>query len=329
MDDRGVQIDVQTASTSAFTPAAHCRRWLLIGSVALLVDLIAGVAATVLEFRHWGDDGFTPDIVLAYAALLPQMFMVAAYLVLARDANVRGLWKSTAGMAGTYLLVCLLGLALMEVLSAAGNVAVMVAVAFGILGLLGFSISGIPRFAAPSDPVSDLKMPVEETGSSGIPGWIGGFVMFIAYLVMRGLFRRFIRPLLGEGFAADDWAMMEFFALVAFGVSFAIWFAITKIRQRQTLGRMACVTGWAELLILLFHAGLAITILVVIMNTVAVNPQIDEDGIDRLLDPWMKRGSLLTAASHAVWAVLTFAFFVSLRMRSDQHAGHQELRASR
>ena len=303
-----------------FTPGERCRRWLLIGMILLLIDLVMGVASTVLEFQHWGEEGFTPDVVLGYAAIIPQMLIVVAYLVLAREADARGLWKSCAGMAGSYLLVCLIGLVLLEVLPAAGNTAVMIVVAIGILGLLGFSISGIPRFAEPSAPAT----PEDEAKSSGVPGWIGGLASFIVYLVLRGLYRRFIRPVLGEGFEADDWTMMEFFALLVFGVSFAIWFAITKIRLRRKLGSMACVTGSAEILILLVHAGMAIAVLAVIINTAAVNPQIDDDGIDRLLDPWMKRGSLITVTSHAIWAVLTFAFFASVRMRSSKPA--QQLR---
>ena len=73
----------------------------------------------------------------------------------------------------------------------------------------------------------------------------------------------------------------------------------------------------AELLILLVHVGMAITILTVIINGAAGNPQLDDDGIDQLLDPWTKPASLISAASHAVWVALTVAFFASVQKRRE------------
>jgi hypothetical protein len=307
------------AASALFAPSERCSRWLVIGTIALLIDLALGVASTALEFQHWGEEGFTPDVVLTYLAVLPQILIVVSYLVFAREAEMRGLWKSAAGMLGSYLLVCLFGLVMMEVLPKTGNIAIMIAVAVGLLGLIGFLISGIPGFAQHCEPVADAQSTADESQSSGGPGWIGAFAMFIGFLVLRGLFRVFIKPMLGAGFDIDDWQMVELLALVVFGVSFAMWFAVTKILHRRTLGGMACVTGTVEILILLIHAGMAITIITILINEVAVNPLLDDAAVDQLLDPWAKRASLAFAASHAVWVVLTVMFFVSVRNRSKSH----------
>lgn len=293
-----------------FSPSELCRRWLLIGMIALVIDLVLGIASTVLEFQHWGQEGFTSGVVIAYAAIVPEMFVVAAYLVVAQEAGTRGLWKSAAGMLGSYILFCTFGLVMLEVLSVAGSIAIIILVAAGILGLLAFSISGIPRFLERSDSFCYAEESVNDTVSSGGPGWLGGFAIFGVFVVLRLLFR--------AGLDIDDWQLIELFAVIAFGLSFAIWFAVTKIRHRRRLGGMASVIGWTEILILLIHLGMALAILAVLINETEVNPLLDDDGVDQVLDPWMRRASLISAVSHGVWAILTAVFFSGIRGRTQR-----------
>ena len=61
-----------------------------------------------------------------------------------------------------------------------------------------------------------------------------------------------------------------------------------------------------------------IFILAVIISEAAANPQLNDDGIDRLLTPWMKRGTLLSTSCHVIWVILTAAFFASVRRRGEQ-----------
>ncbi|MDA1049054.1 MAG: hypothetical protein O3C40_01055 [Planctomycetota bacterium] len=314
---------VNLPTVSLCEPSPPCRQWLLIGMIMLGADLVLGVLATVLEFRHWGEEGVTPDVLISYAAIMPQIVLIMSYLVLAREADARGLWKSVAGMLGSYLLMCLLSLVFMEVLPDAGNTAITITTALGILALLGFSISRIPRFGNLTGADQSPQMPAtepKESPSDGNIGWLGGIALFIAFLVLKGLGRRFIRPIFGAGLEADDWALIEFIAIFAFGLSFAIWFAITKIRLRGKLGTVSCVTGITEILILLVHAGMAAVILTVIVTEAAAAPQLDDAGIDQILDPWMKRGSLVSAVCHVVWVIVTAVLFASLRSRSGYDA---------
>jgi hypothetical protein len=314
-------------SSTLWQPSNRCRKWLLIGIFALLADLLAGVVATVLEFRNWGEEGFTPDVVLSYAAIIPQIIIITSYLVLARECGARGLWKSVGGMAGSYLLMCLIGLVMLEVLPDIGNVAIMAIAALGLVGLIGFSVSGIPRFSSLAETNSSPPESAQDPEPSAKLGCLGYLVGFIVLVAVRGVMRRFIGPFF-RGFAIDDWVLLEFLAIGLFGLSFAIWFAVTKIRLRAQLGSMACVLGITEIVILIIHAGLAVLIFAAIISEAAANPQLDDAGIDRLLDPWMKRGSLVSAACHVIWVVVTAAFFASLQQRSENDAAQYEANTS-
>lgn len=92
----------ENPTVSSREPSRRCRHWLLIGMIMLAADLVLGVLATVLEFRHWGKEGFTPDVVVSYITIVPQILLLTSYLVLAREVGARGLWKSVAGMLGSY-----------------------------------------------------------------------------------------------------------------------------------------------------------------------------------------------------------------------------------
>ena len=285
--------------------------------IGLLADLVLGIISTVLEFQHWDQEGFTSSDAVDVIALAPQLLIAAAYLVLAREAGARGLWKSAAGMLGSCLLMHLVGLVMLEILSEDMETTCLITTAVGHLGLLIFSISGFPRYVKPSDESESPTTQTQQSESSeglGCAGHLGALVFF---MMLRGIFRRFI-PLMGGGFGPDNVAMIEFFAILAFGLSFAVWFAITKIRLHEKLGSMARVLGSAEIIILLLHAGLAAIILAAIISAAAANPQLDDDGVDQLLTPWMQRGTLLSTSCHVLWVLLTAAFFASLRKRAEQ-----------
>jgi hypothetical protein len=306
------------ATSALWRPDKRCCQWLLIGIVALLADLVLGIISTVLQFQHWDQEGFTSSDAVDVVALAPQLLIAAAYLVLAREAGARGLWKSAAGMLGSYLLMYFLGVVMLEVLSDAWNTAIMVTTAMGLLGLLAFSISGLPRFVKQPDNNDSPTASTQESESSSGIGFMGHLGAFVFFIMLRGIFRRFIRPMLGGGFGPDDWVMIEFFAVLAVGLSFAVWFAVTKIGLHKKLGSMARVLGSTEILILLLHVGLAVIVFAAIISEAAANPQLDDDAIDQLLTPWMKRGTLISTSCHVIWVALTAVFFASLRKRGEQ-----------
>ena len=297
----------------SWEPTPRCRTWMLVGVVALIADLVAGVAATALEFRHWGEEGLTPDEIVSYAAILPQMLVIAAYLTLARDAGARALWKSAAGMLGSYLLFCLIDLVMLEALPAPADTALVIVVAIGIVSLFAFTVSPIPRFQV--DTESKTSLGSREADSSSEPGWIATITLVIVLVAVRLGFRKLIQPHIGD-FGAGDWATFELFAVALFGLFYAIWFAVVKIRFRATLGRMGLATGVIELLALVIHLAMLCGVVAYFLTEVMANPEITEEEFDGLLEPMFKPASVISTACHVVWAATTVTLFLSIRWRS-------------
>lgn len=298
----------------SWTPSDSSRRWLLIGVFMLTADFVLSVLSTALEFRYWDQDGFTPNVMLSYVAILPQMIVLLSYLVLARDAGARGLWKSVAGMMGAYLLTCVLSLTFLDVLPAAGSTAVLVATVLGLLALAIFSFSGLPRFGDEADVPESPTKSIAPTAPAQY-GWLRYVGIIVGYLVLRSAAKSLSRFVGADQFGVDDWVVIGFLALLVFGLSFTIWFAVAKIRLRATLGNMACACGVIEIAILLVHAGLAAAIFAVIIAESATSPELDDEAIELLLDPWMKRGTVVSAGCHVVWIAATAMFFLSVRNR--------------
>ena len=203
--------------------------------VMLAVDFLLGILATALEFRYWGAEGFSPDIAVSYVAVIPQVLLGNSYLLLARDMRARGLWKSVAGMLASYMLMCLLGLVILEILPDAGDVAVMALAAGGIVGLICFCVSDIPRIesegTASRSPV-DLD-DAKRTGKLEIVVCIVGFIVMLG---IKGVIRRFIAPFF-RGFVFDDWVLLELLIVGLFGLSFAIWFAVAEDSPASAAGK--------------------------------------------------------------------------------------------
>lgn len=304
----------------SWSPGETTRFWLLVGVACVVLDLGLGLAIAALEQANWGKDGLTPDVWLSLVAIVPQIGVVLAYLYVARDAEIRGLWKSMAGLFAAYLLMSGLALTMYEVLPAAGNVAIAIGAGIGIALLVVFSFGPWPRFAvasaalAPaaevvtSDPTSQPAP--EEESSAGSWLW-HGIGLLVIFLVRRLLRNANWLP----NFGLDGWALLEIVALAVIGLGFAVWFAAAKIRHREKLGLAAGVLGGAELLILTVHLGMAAALFWLMMDAAAANPQLDDADFDKLLDPWLRQASIVSAACHAVWALLTAGLFLSLWMR--------------
>ena len=52
--DASRKSSLENQAISFWEPSERCRHWLLIGTIMLAADLVLGITATVLEFRHWG-----------------------------------------------------------------------------------------------------------------------------------------------------------------------------------------------------------------------------------------------------------------------------------
>ena len=321
-----------------WSPRERVRLWLLVGIAALVIDLVLSSIAAALEMKHWGQPGLTPDVLLEYIAILPEALVFAAYLALAHDAGARGLWKSAAGLFGSYLLLALLSLVLLEVVQG-GAVGVTIAAAIiGAVGLSIFTFSKFPRFedrgrsavgemlADQNEPAASAANSIEEDeklvdaaskagedSESGVGCWIH-IALGIGLFALKGLARGRNKWLGNLG--GDVWTMIALAILAVFAIGYAAWFATAKIRSSDRLGGLAALTGFTELAILLLHVAMFASLLVVVISAVG-DPQFDEDKFDEWLDPWLKRGSLVSTACHALWGVVTIALFTVLRMRGE------------
>lgn len=292
-------------------PSERTRFWLPLGIGALFVDLSLGIAATALELTNWGKEGLTPDVVIGYAAIVPEALIVATYLVLARDAAARGLYKSMVGLFVSYLLFCLLSPVLLELLPRGWNEAAMLAVAAGIVGLVIFSVSKYPTLAEASQSLDETGTAPAERGG----GWWIHVVVLVGLFVLRRLVRK--NNFLGN-WGRDEWAMVELAVVTAVACGYALWFAATKFRLRGKLGSAAAALGITELAILLIHAVLVAGLVYLMAAAVAANPQLDEDDVNKLLDGWLKQATVISIVCQAVWSLATAMFFVSLWMRPER-----------
>ncbi|HUE71195.1 MAG TPA: hypothetical protein VMP01_09950 [Pirellulaceae bacterium] len=303
------------SENNPWSPSQTTRFWLPIGIVALLADLSLGIAATALELAHWGKDGLTPDVVVGFAAIVPQTLIVAAYLVLARDASARGLYKSMAGLFASYLLLSLLSLAVLEVLRGGWNSAIMIAAGVGIIGLVVFTFSSWPKFATSQETAaSETAAPPHTQEGSGAGCWIH-LAILLALVLGKRLLRNANNFLPNLGFGIGDWAVLEMLVLMVIGLAYAGWFAAAKIQHRGKLGWPAAALGITEISIVLAHVGMVVALIALVLSAVAVNPQLDEDDLDKFMDAWLKRGAIASAACHGLWALATAAFFASLWLR--------------
>lgn len=297
-----------------WAPSQRARSWLTAGIAALVIDFVLAIAITALEVRHWGQQGLTPDVVLSYLAIVPQACVFLAWLVIAREAADRGLWKSTAGLFAAYLLASLVGVALIDGMPDGWIVAITVAAAIGIVGLLVFSLSKRPQFGV--QPAEAAEFP-GETADSDSGGWALHIIGGLGLVAIKFFIRRVNRGLPNIDLGVSGWALLEIIVVAIFAIWFFVWFAMAKIRLRHKLGGLAALVGGTELLILLAHAGMIAAGIWIVAAEVVANPLMDEDGIDKLLDPWLLRATYVSLACHGLWIVLTAALLASLWMRPE------------
>jgi hypothetical protein len=119
------------------------------------------------------------------------------------------------------------------------------------------------------------------------------------------------------GLGLDDWASIEFLVLAAFGLGFAAWFSVAKIALRKKLGSVAALVGGAEIVILLVHFCMLAAGIGLLISTLAANPQLVDADIEKSFDPWLRQATVVSAACHGLWVLLTASLFASLWMRAE------------
>jgi hypothetical protein len=292
--------------------------------------LLAGAlsaAGTVAELTQGRGQGVGPARALEMAAFMPLMFVLRAYVLLAREAGSRGLEKSAMCLFGTLFLFQLLELATLNALPLGWRVAVWVVFALGVLILIGALAGSFaadhPAPAAPGKAATGPN-PAAEPAEAGArkAGILGGIaVAFLAILKLLG--KGVIGKILLFNFARRalrninvDVGLLLAGALLLAAVAFLTWFAVAKIRLRATLGRVAALLGWLELLGLTAALTLLVSFLVPFVALVQ-QPVVNEKALERLTESWQPAFAALDVTLDVGWALLTALLFASVRIRYD------------
>jgi hypothetical protein len=227
-----------------WTPSPYLRARLLTGVRAALLAGALLVASDVISLLQGKPQGFTPAHALSWSALLPMILVLQTYQELGQEVGSTGLRKSSLGLFWTFGLLQLLGLTDVGI-QRSWQIAILVAVALGLLGLLGFLAGQAPNASS-------------KTAAYGYVGALAvGLLLVLKVLAKGGLLSKFLLVKFFAKFFAkwvpkanlESVESIAALMLLISAVFFLIWLGISKIRLRPKLGTAATVIGCAEILL--------------------------------------------------------------------------------
>lgn len=285
---------VEPSATSAPTwrPGTRLRGQLLMGAWALLLYAGLEVGGSALELAQGGALASSTRVAFALSALVPLITVLRAYLGVGQEADSDGLKKSSLGYFGCLGLLALFGIA--DAVPPPWTVVLAIVIAAGLVGL--FLV-----------PFLSAHRPAEKGGA------LAGLAVAFFVLVKIGL--RFV-PKLGRkanwniDFETVIW--VEGLILTLCFLGFGIWFAVCKIRLSRTLGGVAPVVGWLEILMHVAFVG-AIAWFFVDVIAAAGKPGIQDEDVEKLVAEWETMLTFLAMAITVIWSALTAWLFVSVR----------------
>ena len=315
---------MEFTTANSWGPVPRTAKWLLIGILALMVDACLSTTGSVLELKFWDHDGFNAGTLLRLVGILPQILVLNAYLTLARDAHARGLWKSTAGVYACFWVGQLLAISFVEDPPKQWANVCAVASGFGIVGILLFLFSRIPRFEAkPNRNEPDAVDSEESEEESKGGGCFGHAIIFALVILVRMLARN--NRLGGFDIGADEWKLIGLVVIGLLSLIFVLWSAVAKIRLREQLGPIAALVGGMEIVVVLLHLAMVSACAIAMISAIADNPNLGDKQIDALFDPWGRAGTIISSVCYVVWALLTAWFFSSIRGLSESEWRRREL----
>lgn len=317
-------------------------------SPLLRVRLFAGICAALfaggllalgafIELAHGRPGGLTLAHAADWGALLPALWIVAAYSALGKEAESPALAKSAQCLFGTIVLLDLYELATLNVLPFGWLVALWVVFVLGLVVVLFLPFvshaaaekqlspdsantnDAAPQSSPAAQPTEDGEAAMTRTkaGIFGAIALIGVAVLkvlakgglFFKIFAARGIVRLFMKLNL-------DWESAA--AIVAFILAcvFLIWFAAAKIRLRRRLGGMAALVGWSEIICMLLALGVLIG-LGIQLASAAEQPGINNQELEELRLKFADDVTIVALVAGLVWTSLTVSFFAALRNRAD------------
>lgn len=322
-------------------PSAQLRQWMGIGAVALAIDICLSLTSLVITLvRQHEPEEFSITQLLDTSTLIPEFFVLVAFLKLARETASLGLYRSSIGFfASTWLLITFMLIdgngewddIILTLLTTIGTV-VMFVVVFR-------DRSHLPEFA--EQPLEDAVVQVPDPdrqllsaetsanrsqssmptgGESSGSGWGCGSAV-LAGILLKALSR-------GLRNANFNWVPILAIGLVSIlactAIVFAIWFGLSKIRLRDKLGPIATLCGTADIVTLVVQlAALGIVL------SVLLSPAMAEQEPD-FHEPILLVPMVLSSVVDIAWTGLHFVMFVMIGQRiTDPWSTATELEGGR
>jgi hypothetical protein len=335
-DDSPERVDLDASLPEPWSPSPSLRARLYTGAWAVMVAGGLTVAEAAVELSQGKVQGFAPAHALGWATLLPLYLVLWTFQDLAREVRSGGLRRSSLGLFWTFCFLQVLEFADLKILPVGWEVALVVAVAIGMIGLLAsLSISEGPAQAgpnagqspsetppaAPADAKSPAEAPPDSSAKSKV-GIIGGLVvgllLLIKALAKGNLFVKVVAfrflGRMAKKLNLDTAEALAFVALLLLGIGFWIWFAVSKIRLRHKLGGAAALAGWAEILLAVVLAGFAL------FSSVTLSLALEQPGLalqdlERLEQQTLASVLVAGMAVSIIYSGVLIYFFVSLRNR--------------
>jgi hypothetical protein len=313
--------DADSLAAFAEEPSAEVRSQLGAGIPAVLAAGALAVAGSVAELLERGVPGFTTAHALAWAALLPLLWVLRAYLVLARETDSPGLRKSSLCLYGTVVFANVLDLAVVDALPLAVRVVIWVVFAIGLLALLAapFMSGSEPDATPAATPAPAAPEPgASATGRAGVVGGLVVALLVLLKLAGQGLIAkvlvvRWIARAVG-GVNAETGEVLAAMTVLLLGVAFFLWFGVSKIRLRDQLGAFVVLVGWLEILLVITFVGW-LTWLVAGVTAAAAQPGLAGQAPGPLPEWAVEATVLLGIGGTIAWVFLTAYLFAAARDR--------------
>jgi hypothetical protein len=328
MEDRREEHELE----SAWVPSPALSRTLWIGTLATVLTGGLYVARAAIVVFDGPKHEFSVSSALAWAAMLPAIWIVTTYTALGREVGSPAIGRSVQCLFVSTLMLRLYDLALFKMFIPPVQALLWIFVICGIGGVIIWTfISGSDGSAQP--PETEKKKPNETDKASGatrmgavgalIVGIFAAFKFFGKALVKVAIFKGIINFFEGLKLSFAFWGMAFLGLLTSM---YAIWFAIVKIRARQRLGGLASLLGWTEILRVILLIAFNILFLSQWIEC-RQQPGLPQPELDRqaaeLIDRLAREYSAIKLGLDLVWTALTICLFLSLRGRRDLEAEYR------
>ncbi len=291
--------DIRLPSSQPWRPSPELRARLLHGVIGVLAASALLVASTSYALAEGPEAGFSPGTLLGFAAIIPQIWVLRAYLGLARETDSDSLRRTALTLIVSGWLLHLVELADPSIIPEDTVNMAMLAILILLYGVLIYCF--VPAFKA------------------------GGVLAFLAVYACIRLSRALplMFPVLRQ---LDPFAR---YLLLAVGVALLcmlvvwLWYGIALIRLRDRLGPAAAIAGWGNVLGFVVCVG-AIVLLILAVVAAFDEPAAAEQELEELLTPQYRFLLILGLVGELVSAGLTVLLFVGARNRGPAEARFAE-----